>query len=323
MSVQTVHESVLLDEIVDFLRPAEDQQSTLFLDGTLGGGGHSAALLERYPALFLIGLDRDPAAIVRCEHRLAAFQERICLIESNFSEAASVLEGFDQSELPASLRRKPLRIDRALLDLGLSSDQLSDPERGFSFLSDGPLDMRMTPSGPTAGDLLNDLLPQELRAVFMRGGMAHGAAHSLARAVVRARPIPGRAAFVQICCDLQPKRERAKGRHPATLPFQALRMAVNDEMASIEKFLDGVLRWLAPNGRLAVIAFHSGEDRVVTHTLRAWSQVQHRNDGSWSVGRLLTKKAVVPAESEVERNSRARSARLRVFERSASEVESL
>lgn len=210
-----------------------------------------------------------------------------------------------------------------LLDLGISSDQLDDPERGFSFRYSSPLDMRMSQSdGPTAADILNTASEHELRLIFLRGGVKRPLHAILSKEIVRRRPFSTTDQLADLCAELERrprKREAGPARNPATLPFQALRIEVNQELAKLQSFLDLAPTYLAPGGRLAVISFHSSEDKVVTQTMRRWSRRElspFPSDDRAPFGTLLTKQAVVPSEEEIQANPRARSARLRVFERS-------
>lgn len=291
------HVSVLLDEALALIGPAPGQ---VYVDCTLGGGGHAEGLLARSaPDGRVIGLDRDPAAIAAATARLAPFGARFTPVQAPFGDLAAVL------------RQQGLaRVDGLVADLGVSSPQLDQAERGFSFGKDGPLDMRMGPDAPqTAADLVNLAPEEELARVFWEYGEER---HSrrVARAVVAARPLHRTAELAAVIA-------RAVGRskeriHPATRCFQALRIAVNDELGQLDRLLDALPAALAGGGRAAIISFHSLEDRRVKHRLRRWAGLEAERDAYGAplqapVARLLTRKAVVSADA----NPRARSARLR------------
>ncbi|MCX7750005.1 MAG: 16S rRNA (cytosine(1402)-N(4))-methyltransferase RsmH [Candidatus Bipolaricaulota bacterium] len=280
-----VHAPVLVDEVVGLLDP---RPGKLFLDATVGTGGHAEALLAR--GAQVVGVDQDPQALALAQDRLAPFGEQATLVRGNFRDLPTLL---------APLRLPPL--DGILFDLGVSSLQLASPERGFSFSADGPLDMRMDPDAPTtAADLVNHLPERELARILLEYGEERYA-RRIARAIVRARPLRTTEELAALVARLYPPgRHRI---HPATRTFQALRIAVNDELAALEEALPGSRALLRPGGVLAVIAFHSLEDRIVKRFLREESLA----------GRLevLTKKPVVPTAEEISRNPRARSAKLR------------
>jgi 16S rRNA (cytosine1402-N4)-methyltransferase len=291
-----VHEPVLVDEVVGFLRPRPDG---IYVDATVGLGGHAAAVLAA-GAGRLIGIDRDAEALAIARRRLESAAARVELVHADYRDLTRVLSarGID-------------RVAGIVADLGVSSMQLDDAARGFSFRLGGPLDMRMDRStGPTAAELIATVEEKTLADVIWRFGEER---HSrrIARAIVRARdrqPLTETAALASVV------RAAAGGRgsqriDPATRTFQALRIWVNRELDGLDAFLDEAVNALEPGARLAVIAFHSLEDRVVKHTFRrlaADARIQ-----------LVTRKPVGPADAEVERNPRARSARLRVAERAA------
>jgi 16S rRNA (cytosine1402-N4)-methyltransferase len=263
-------------------------------DGTLGGGGHARAIAERVgPAGLVIGLDRDPAAIEAAARNLAGLPVR--LAQANFCDLPEVLE---QIDVPA--------VDGALLDLGISSDQLADPERGFSFSADGPLDLRFDPTeGEPAKRLINRLSAEHLANLIYEYGEERYS-RRVARAIVERRhehPIETAAELAELVRRCVPRSPHER-IDPATRTFQALRIAVNDELKSLEIALRRIPDWLRPGGRLAVISFHSLEDRRVKEAFR--------RDDRWQV---LTPKPLRPNEDETERNSRARSAKLRVAAR--------
>jgi len=265
------------------------------VDGTVGLGGHAAAILRASaPDGRLLGLDRDGETLARAKEALAPFGERARLEQGDFRE------------IPRRLGSE--RASGILVDLGISSAQLDDPERGFSFQADGPLDMRMDRErGETAADFVNRLPERDLADLIYQYGEER-ASRRIARAIVAARdrePIRTTRALAEIVRRASPRSGRP-GLHPATRTFQALRIHVNRELEGLGPALEAAARCLAPQGRLAVIAFHSLEDREAKTTLRALAREGFR---------LLTKKPIRPGEDEVRRNPRARSARLRVLAR--------
>lgn len=299
-----VHRSVLYDETLAALQPRAG--GFLAVDCTTNGGGHAAGLLERSsPDGRLLGLDADAAALDLARQRLASYAGRFRLVHSNFRDLAAVAhaEGVEG------------RVDAVVADLGLSSVQLEHSGRGFSFRPGEPLDMRFDAGRadlPTAADLLNQLPEAELADLFFRYG-EEPRARRLARSVVQRRE---RAPFAHtedlvaaVTRALGPQRGRV---HPATRPFQALRIAVNDELGALEEGLDAAVHLLAPGGRLAVITFHSLEDRIVKWRFRAWAEATALRG---ALVRIVTRKPIVPGEAETRANTRARSAKLRVAER--------
>ncbi|MFO7166471.1 MAG: 16S rRNA (cytosine(1402)-N(4))-methyltransferase RsmH [Chloroflexota bacterium] len=291
------HTPVLLAEVLEQLAPRPGGR---YIDGTLGGGGHAAAILEASgPDGRLLGLDVDPAALAAAGARLAPFGERATLARGNFRDLAALARehGFD----PA---------DGVLLDLGVSSYQLDTPERGFSFQSDAPLDMRLDPQGEvTAADLVNELPEGELADLIYRFGEERGS-RRIARLVAEAR----RRRRIETTAELAAIVARALGGrhgkiHPATRTFQALRIAVNRELESLELALPQAVELLAPGGRVAVISFHSLEDRIVKLFFRAEAQAGRL--------RILTKKPLEASDAEARANPRSRSAKLRAAERAS------
>lgn len=289
---RTVHLPVLLKEVVDWLAP---QPGMTFVDGTLGGGGHSRALAEAVgPAGRLIALDRDPAALETAEEELTGLP--VTLVHSNFSDLPEVL-----SQLGVAA------IDGALLDLGLSSDQLVDERRGFSFSTAGPLDLRFDPtSGEPAARLVNRLTAEHLADLIYHYGEERYSRRIAAAIVERRRehPIETSAELADIVRRVVPSSRDSRRIDPATRTFQALRIAINKELESLETALRRIPDCLQPGGRLAIISFHSLEDRRVKDAFR--------NDPRLEV---LTRKPVVPGESELSLNPRSRSAKLRVAAR--------
>ncbi len=303
------HLPVLTARIVELLTPAAPG---LLVDATVGLGGHAGALLREDPGFFLVGLDRDPRALARAGERLRVFGERVRLVEGTFDHLPSVIEDLEL-EPPAAV----------LADLGCSSLQLDDAERGFSFSADGPLDMRMGSEGETAAELLERVEWEELVTILRDYGEERRA-RAIARAIVKGReqsPLRTTGELSRLVQRVVGNRERRI--HPATRTFQALRIAVNDELGQLERFLEPAVRALRPGGRIAVISFHSLEDRIVKHTFRRLAGRCTCPPGlpvcrcdPQRVVTVVTRSAVRPDEDEVTRNPRARSARLRVAERS-------
>lgn len=303
MSTSFRHESVLAAEVVEFLRPAPGRT---IIDGTLGGGGHSGLLLKG--GARVIAFDRDPEALAHARALLAPHGESFTALEGNYAEAPAAHAAMGVS-----------RVDGILLDLGVSSHQLDTAERGFSFQREGPLDMRMGRSGATAADLVNTLPAAELARIFREYGDEPRAIQFAAR-IVRARekkPFETTAELAGLIAA-----GRTGPRHPATRVFQALRIAVNDEIGSLERALPAFASLLAPGGRLAVITFHSLEDRIVKHFFRRHS-VAEVDDPTWPAPRpnpdrlfdAVTPRSVTASPAELAANPRSRSARLRVVER--------
>jgi len=280
------------------------------IDGTLGGAGHAVGLLQATaPDGRLLGLDRDPEAIARAKERLAPFSQRVIVVQSSFRKLKAV----------ACEHRFP-PADGVLLDLGVSSYQLASPERGVSFVKDGPLDMRFDPKeGPTAADLVNHLPTEELAALLYRFG-EEKQSRRIARAIAAARPLQTTRQLAEVITETVGGR---RGRiHPATRSFQALRIAVNDELGALEEALPQAVEVLRPGGRMAVISFHSLEDRLVKRFFRQQAKdcicppeqpvctCEHQ-----PTLRIITRRPVQPEEAEIAQNPRARSARLRVVEK--------
>ena len=272
----------------------------LLIDATVGGGGHSALLLQDNPGLRLIGLDQDPTALAAAAERLAPFGERARLLATNFAafEPAAQLTAAE-AELP---------LLGVLADLGVSSPQLDRPERGFSFRADGPLDMRMNPAtGETAAELIDRLEETELANLIYAYGEER-LSRRIARRIVEQRPWRGpdrgTAALAYLVAGCYPPQARRGRLHPATRTFQALRIAVNDELVALERLLERAPDWLAPGGLLAVISFHSLEDRRVKTAFLADQRLAR-----------VTRKPLVATAEEEEANPRSRSAKLRVARR--------
>jgi len=307
------HESVLAAEVLEHLAP---RNHGVYVDGTLGGAGHAAQILERAPQATLIGIDRDPAALARSREVLAGFAGRARLVHGEYSDLAQILAG-----------QGVTRVDGILLDLGVSSPQLDQPERGFSFTRPGPLDMRMDPtSGPTALDLLRETFVDDLADLIASFGEERHAKKiaRLIKEALAADRLHTTTDLAAVVAKAIPAIEQRKSKiHPATRTFQALRIAVNAELAQLEHFLADFPDLLAPGGRCAIISFHSLEDRLVKQRFRdlAWTSslpphlAERAGERVSPVCELVTRKAVVATDAEIERNPRARSARLRVCER--------
>lgn len=326
---ETVHESVMLNEILSSISMTENTcVAQRVLDGTLGGAGHSTAILKQFENVTLVACDRDRDAIERAQVALKQYSERIVLLHSNFSDIANSLKQLSSEEC-ARLginSEESLLFDRIILDLGLSSDQLDDPERGFSFRVASDLDMRMDRTqARTASEIVNTARTSELVNIFRRGGVG-ALSVPLASEIVKNRPISDSLQLAIICEAVgrrgqkKKKKSSTKKSHPATVPFQALRIEVNKEFESLKLFLESVPQLLAPGGVLSVISFHSLEDKYVARQMREWSRLdpeQYRLPVATQkeFGTLVTKKAVTPTDEECERNPRARSARLRIFVR--------
>jgi len=288
-----------------------------YIDGTLGAGGHTRGLLEHSaPAGQVLAFDRDHQAIAFAQERLADFGDRVHFVHDSYSQMA---------EIAAALNFAP--VDGVLLDLGLSSRQLADPQRGFSFLREGPLDMRFDPNqGPTAADLLNTLEENELADLFYEYG-EDPHSRRLARLIIANRPLTTTTELATLIAGKGTRRERI---HPATRIFQALRIAVNRELEMVEAGLKAAVSILRPGGRLAVIAFHSLEDRIVKQLMRRLNQdcicppqQPICTCQAQATLRLVVRKAIKASAAEMEANPRSRSARLRVAERLATKPDGI
>ncbi len=301
-----MHVPVMLPEVLDALAPRADG---IYVDGTFGAGGYAAAILDAAPCR-VWGIDRDPAAVARGAALAGRYDGRLGVIEGCFGDMDRLLGEHGVTA-----------VDGVTLDLGVSSPQIDSPERGFSFRHDGPLDMRMGGDGPTAADLVATTEERDMADIIFRYGEERHA-RRVARAIVAARaesPITRTSALADIVRRAVPRSN--DGIDPATRTFQALRIAVNDEMGELARGLDAAERLLAPGGRLAVVSFHSLEDRAVKAFLRGRSG---GSDGSRHLPpvsrpaasfRLLGQRAVRPGEAECHANPRARSARMRAAER--------
>lgn len=300
------HIPVLLHEVLSLLQPKANGR---YIDGTLGAGGHTAGLLQKSaPSGRILAFDKDAEAVAFAQKQLASFGDRVIFVHASYAEMGSLAPaaGFAQ-------------VDGILLDLGLSSRQLADAQRGFSFMKEGPLDMRFdTSQGETAADLLNNLDETTLANMFWRYGEERNS-RKIARMIVAQRPFTSTTQLAEQIA----KTIRRKGRiHPATKTFQALRIAVNHELETVEAGVLAGLELLGANGRLAVISFHSLEDRFVKQTFRQLCKdcicppdQPICTCGGQAKYRLITRKAVQASAKEIAKNSRSRSARLRVIEK--------
>ncbi len=304
------HEPVLAEAVAAALLPGPGR---LVLDGTVGGGGHSERLL--LGGARVIGLDRDPRAVAAASARLARFGEAFRAIRADFRDAGSVLGSLGIAG-----------VDGALVDLGLSSPQLDDPARGFSFQRAGPLDMRMSGEGETLGELLERVDERELCRILREYGEERFA-RPIARAVKRAVEREGAAALdtlrlAEVVAGAIPRRAWPRRLHPATRTFQALRIAVNDELSALAAWLDALPAILRPGGRAAAVSFHSLEDRMVKQRFQRLTRACTCPPdlpvcacGARAGFVPVTRRAVMPSEAETAANPRARSARLRAVER--------
>lgn len=312
MKVEFAHVSVMPDEVLEYLAP---RRGGVYLDGTLGGAGHSGLILEASsPDGVLLGFDRDLEALGAARQRLASYGDRVRLFHGNYAGLAQILgvAGVDG-------------IDGMLLDLGVSSHQLDRDERGFSFQKDAPLDMRMdTSTGETAADLVNALSAEELERIISEYGEERWA-RRIAAFIVKARELAPLETTLQLADVVKgaiPKAKWEERIHPATRTFQALRIAVNSELESLETGLRAGIELLRSGGRIAVISFHSLEDRIVKNMFREFAQgcicpkqLPVCICGNQPRLRILTGRPVTASAAEVARNPRSRSAKLRVAEK--------
>ncbi len=306
------HTPVLLQPVLDGLN-VDQHPDGLFIDGTVGAGGHAAAILDRVMNARLLGFDRDPRSLDVARPTLARFGERAILHHANYDQMGSLAPdlGFGA-------------VDGILLDLGISSMHVDEAERGFSFRNDGPLDMRFDPTSgeQTAADLVNTLDADELADLIFRYGEERDS-RRIARAIVAARPFHSTRQLAEVIARSAWKHNGAREKiHPATRTFQALRLAVNDELGALERALPQAIALLKPGGRVAVISFHSLEDRIVKHYLRQEatdclcpSQQPICTCGHVATIRLVNRNPLVADELEIAANPRSRSAKLRVAER--------
>ena len=309
--MEYTHRPVLLDECIEGLNIRPDG---IYLDGTLGRAGHSREIAKRLTTGRLICVDRDDAALEAAQTRLADYMDRVTLVHSNFDKVSDILDDLGLKG-----------IDGMLFDLGVSSPQLDDGSRGFSYMADAPLDMRMDRSeGLTAADVVNCWDQNELRRILLQYGEERYAP-LIAAAIVRRRsekPIETTLELVDVIKSAMPGKALREKQHPAKRSFQAIRIAVNDELASVERMIRGAVPKLNKGGRLAVITFHSLEDRIVKVGMADFAKgCTCPPDfpvcvcGKTPDVKLVSRKPIIPTDQEVEENPRARSAKLRVAEK--------
>ena len=305
------HRSVLLDECIDALSIRPDG---IYVDGTLGGAGHSLEICRRLTTGRLIGVDRDEVALRAAAERLKPFADRVTTVHSNFCEINTILDGLGLDG-----------VDGMLFDLGVSSPQLDDASRGFSYMADAPLDMRMDRGEAlTASTVVNEWPQEELRRILYEYGEERYAPQ-IAAAIVRRRqqrPIETTLELVDVIRSAMPPQALREKQHPAKRSFQAIRIAVNDELASVSRLMHDAIDRLNPGGRLAVITFHSLEDRIVKNAMQAAAkgctcppEFPVCICGKKPKVRVLTRKPIVSGAQELAENPRARSAKLRVAEK--------
>ena len=305
------HKSVLLSQCLEALRIRPDG---IYLDGTLGGAAHSSRIAQRLTTGRLIGVDRDEIALRAAGERLAPYIDRVTLVHANFQDLDRILQELNISA-----------VDGILLDLGVSSPQLDDGQRGFSYMEDAPLDMRMDRSaGLTAYEVVNAWPREELRRILYAYGEERYAPQ-IAAAIDRRRavaPIATTLELVDVIRSAMPPQALREKQHPAKRSFQAIRIAVNDELTAVERVMGDAISRLAPGGRLAVITFHSLEDRIVKNAMQEAAKgctcppaTPVCVCGRTPQVKLLTRKPVVAGQEELEENPRARSAKLRVCEK--------
>lgn len=304
------HISVLLNECIDNLNITPDG---IYVDGTMGGGGHSLEIAKRLTTGRLICIDQDPNAHEAAGKRLAEYKDRITFVRDNFGNIANILDSLGIE-----------KIDGMLLDIGVSSHQLDEAERGFSYQQDAPLDMRMNPDRPfSAYDVVNGYDEDELDRVIFTYGEERWA-RRIAQFIVKERenkPIETTGELVDIIKKAVPKGARKDGPHPAKRTFQAIRIEVNGELEVLQRAIDDVAARLAVGGRLCIITFHSLEDRIVKEAFRKQEnpcicppQFPVCVCGKKPLGRVITRKPILPSKEELEENPRSRSAKLRVLE---------
>jgi 16S rRNA (cytosine1402-N4)-methyltransferase len=307
------HLPVMKERVVALLSPALEPEGAVLVDATLGRAGHAGALLAQHPGLSLIGIDADATAIAESGRLLTAFGDRVTLVQARYDELPAILDRVGRA-----------RVQGVLLDLGVSSPQLDDPQRGFAYSYDAPLDMRMDTAGPlTAADVVNTYPADRLAAVLREYGEERFA-RRIADALVRERgrtPVTSTLRLAEIVRDSIPAAARRTGGNPAKRTFQALRIEVNHELEALREVLPAALGVLAVGGRIAVLAYHSLEDRAVKQALAQRSVdttppgLPVSLPGSRPQFRLLTRGAEKPGEPELAANPRAASARLRAAER--------
>lgn len=305
------HIPVMLERCMELLGPALTEPGSVLVDGTLGLGGHAGAACAAFPHVRILGIDQDSHAIAVAASRLQQWADRVEIVHANFVELPGILA-----------QRSP--VQAVLLDLGISSMQIDDPARGFSYSQSAPLDMRMDPQGPiTAADILADYDEARLASMLRRNADERFAGR-IARAIVQRRaeqPLTTSTALVDLVARAVPAAAQRTGGHPAKRTFQALRIEVNDELGVLERTLPQVMAALAPGGRVVVLSYHSGEDRIVKKTFATASQPSVPVDmpviprDARPEFRLLTRGAEVASEAQIDANPRAASVRLRAVER--------
>jgi 16S rRNA (cytosine1402-N4)-methyltransferase len=304
------HEPVLADQVTALLVPALEHGGVV-VDATLGRAGHARRILEAAPQATLVGIDRDPVALEASRANLAAYSDRVRLVGDDFKDLASILERLGI----ASVRG-------VLLDLGLSSPQLDDPARGFSFRNSGPLDMRMDPTAALSAEVVvNQYAEKDLARVIHRYGEERFA-NRIARAIVRKRPITDTVELAETVKEAIPAATRRTGGHPARRTFQALRMEVNDEMNALDKAMDVIIDALEAQGRVVVVSYHSLEDRIVKTKFNEGAKgcicppdLPVCGCGAEARLRVLTRKPMRPPAEEIAANPRSSAAKLRAAER--------
>lgn len=305
------HVSVLTQELIKYLNP---KSQGVYIDCTLGGGGHSLALLELEPNCQIIGIDQDPQALKAAQTRLASFDGQVTYVQDNFRNLGEILTARDIEA-----------VDGIFMDIGVSSPQLDEKDRGFSYQHDAQLDMRMDPLNPiSAHNLVNELSATELTKIIRDYGEERWATR-IANFIVEARhqaPVNTTGELVDIIKAAIPKKARIDGPHPAKRTFQALRIAVNDELNVLEEALGQAINFLKPRARLAVITFHSLEDRLVKNAFKEFSDPCSCPKnlpvcvcGQKPLVKILTRKPIIAGSAELAENHRARSAKLRACER--------
>jgi 16S rRNA (cytosine1402-N4)-methyltransferase len=307
------HIPVMRERVLAVLEPALDRADAVVVDATVGAGGHSEAMLTRYPDVRLVGLDRDPIALERAAVRLAPFGERVHLAHAVYDRLPEVLAGLGLN-----------RVEGILFDLGVSSMQLDEFDRGFSYARDTPLDMRMDPTtGPTAADVLNTYPAADLARILRSYG-EEKFSRQIARAIVKARetePFTDSARLVDLLRDTIPAPARRTGGHPAKRTFQALRIEVNDELGALRRAIPAAIASIGVGGRVVVMSYHSLEDRLVKQAFAAGTVSRVPHDlpvvpaGFEPPLRSLTRGAEQASDDEIEQNPRAASVRLRAVER--------
>ena len=302
------HEPVMASEVLGWIDPHDEK---VLLDGTVGGGGHAALMMERCPTCRLIAVDRDPEALAAARARLAPFGDRVCFVEARFDRALDDARVSEQA------------LDGVVLDLGVSSHQIDLDRRGFTFREGAPLDMRMAGQGPTAADLLNEESESELARIFYEYGEERRS-RALAKAIVARREVTPFATSDDLVGVLTRVLGRSTTHQDKARIFQALRIAVNGELEALERVLPKLRDALAGSGVLVVIAYHSLEDRIVKHAFRDWSracvcpsELPVCTCRGRALGETLTRRGVRASADEIEANPRARSAVLRAWRKAA------